>query len=154
MRRLFLATLVCTFLLPASAEAMIQVDRGIAGVRIDNTRAQVRAALGAPDKVTSGTNEFGAFTQYRYAGGVTVSFQGGQRVSSVATTGLGDRTSRGVGVGSKEAAVRSKVAGVTCETIAGSRSCHTGRLEGGQRVTDFLISGGRVKRVTVGIVID
>src|SRR3954447_21764262 len=83
-----------------SAQAMIQVDRGIAGARIGKTRAQVRAALGSPAKVTSGTNAFGKWVNYRYAGGLRVMFQGRTRVTSVSTTGRGDRTARGVGVGS------------------------------------------------------
>jgi hypothetical protein len=133
---------------------MIQVDRGIAGARIGNTRAEVRAALGTPSHVTNGSNDFGAFTQFRYAGGVTVTFQGRRHVTAVSTTGRGDRTARAVGVGSSERAVRRRVAGVTCETIAGSRSCHTGTFDPGKRVTDFIIRHKRVSRVTVGDVID
>ena len=141
-------------LIPASADAMIQVDRGIAGARIGNSRAQVRAALGTPSSVKNGTNDFGPFTEYRYRGGLRVVFQGGTSVTSVVTTGLGDRTSRGVGVGSTERAVRRKVPGVKCETTAGSRSCHTGKLLAGHRVTDFTIRSGHVTRVTVGTVLD
>ncbi len=140
--------------IPASADAIIQIDRGIAGARIGNTRAEVRAALGTPARVRTGTNEFGPFTEYRYRGGIRVLFQGGTSVSSVSTTGLGDRTARGVGVRSTERAVRRKVPGVTCQTTGGFRSCHTGNFLPGKRVTDFAIRKGRVTRVTVGIVID
>src|SRR5215218_2439297 len=94
---------------PASADAMIQVDRGIAGARLGNSRAEVRAALGTPSKVTSGTNDFGPWVNYRYAGGLRVTFQGRTQVTSVSTSGRGDRTSRGVGVGSSEAAVKARV---------------------------------------------
>jgi hypothetical protein len=153
--RTTLAVLAASLLVPASADAMIQVDKGIAGVRINNTKSQVRAALGKPNHVTNGTNEFGAFTEFRYTGGIRVLFQGATRVSSVDTSGLGDRTRRGVGVGSTERAVRRKVPGVTCETIAGFRSCHTGDFMPGQRITDFQLDANkRVKRITVGIVID
>ena len=137
-----------------AAQGMVQVDRGIAGVRIGNTRAAVRAALGAPVSTRSGTTEFGPFLEWRFDGGIRVLFQGGTRVSLVSTTGLGDRTAAGVGVRSTERAVMSKVPGVRCETISGTRSCHTGILTGGGRVTDFLISNGRVTRVTVAVVID
>src|ERR1700750_1721318 len=82
-----------------AALALVQIDRGIAGARISSTRAQVKAALGAPVKQRAGTNDFGSFVQYSYAGGIVVTFQGEERVTSVTTTGLGDRTSNGIGVG-------------------------------------------------------
>jgi hypothetical protein len=136
------------------AHAMIQLDRGIAGARIGNTRAQVKAALGKPVKTRSGSNDFGSFVQYLYSGGITVSFQGEDRVTSIVTTGLGDRTSNGLGVGSKEDDVKLHVPGVKCETIAGSRSCHTGRFAAGRKITDFRIAAGKVTSVFVGQVLD
>jgi hypothetical protein len=33
---------------PGEAAAIIQIDRGIAGVRLNNTKAQVRASAAAP----------------------------------------------------------------------------------------------------------
>jgi hypothetical protein len=154
--RMFLAfgCTVLTFLaVAAPAGAMIQVDRGIAGARIGASRSAVKAALGTPTSTKSGTNDFGPFVRYRFAGGLTVFFQGRSKVTSVDTTGLGDRTAEGVGVGSPEADV-DKLKGVKCETIAGFRSCHTSDFLPGKRVTDFHIVGGKVDRVTVGIVID
>jgi hypothetical protein len=143
------------FVAPASASAVIQLDQGIGGVRLDNTAAQVRTALGKPDQVRRGRNTFGRFTRYSYTPeSITVIFQGGSKVTSVATEGVGDRTTRAVGVGSRERTVDQRVRGVKCETIARIRSCHTGDFRPGRRVTDFLIRRGRVTRVTVGIVID
>ena len=136
------------------ASALIQVDRGIAGARLGSSRAEVRAALGAPRTARSGTNDFGAFSRWTYRGGITVIFQGRAEVSSVSTTGRGDRTARGVGVGSSEQAVRRRVRGIRCETIVASRSCHTGRFTAGEIITDFLIRGGTVRRITVGRVLD
>ena len=140
--------------LPAAAPALVQVDKGIAGARLGSTLAQVHAALGTPARVANGSNDFGRFRQESYGGGIVVFYQGSRTVTSVVTTGLGDRTAKGVGVGSTEAAVRAKVAGVRCETIAGSRSCHTHSFTAGRRVTDFFLRGGKVTRVTVGFVID
>jgi hypothetical protein len=146
-------TAVAALALPASAGAMIQLDRGIAGARLNNTKAQVRAALGKPRKVRHGHNDFGTFTRYVYAGRLTVTFQGDRKVTGVSTRGKGDRTAGGVGVGSRQAAV-DKLPGVKCETIVGSRHCHTGSFTAGERVTDFFIHKGRVTRVVVGFVID
>lgn len=139
---------------PASASALIQIDRGIAGARLNNTKTQVRTALGTPDRIVHGTNDFGAFTQYRYDGGIVVGFQSGDKVTGVSTSGHGDRTTRNVGVGSSEATVVAKVPGIHCETIGSTRECHTNTLTAGQRVTDFLMRNGHVRRVTVAFVVD
>ncbi len=158
MRRILLcscsAAALAALALPAAAPALIQVDRGIAGARLGNTAAQVHAALGRPKRTLHGHNELGAFAEERYAGRIAVTYQGGATVTSVSTRGLGDRTARGVGVRSTERAVRRRVRGVRCETVAGIRSCHTNDFLAGRRVTDFLIRHGRVFRVTVGFVID
>ena len=156
-RRLVTALLVgsaAALIVPASAPAMIQIDRGIAGARLDNTRAEVRAALGAPASIRRGSNFFGPTLRYRYRGGITVFFQGRRRVTAVFTTGRGDRTRRGIGVGSSEQALRNRHPGLRCETIAGTRSCHTNEFTPGSRITDFQIRGGKVRRVTVAFVID
>jgi hypothetical protein len=157
MKRLApLAALVLAMVLLAapSASALIQVDRGIAGARLGNTKAQVRTALGQPRRVVNGNNVFGRFTVFRYAGGIRVTFQSGNRVTAVTTTGLGDRTARGVGVGSTGRAVRRRVPGVICEAVPELRICQTGTGEPGERTTAFFIRNGRVFRVTVGFVID
>jgi hypothetical protein len=150
-----LGCMAATFFAAATpATAMIQVDHGIAGARLGASRTAVRAALGTPDKVFGGRNEFGSYTRYTYAGGLKVFFQGKTAVSSIYTTGLGDRTATGVGVGSTEAEVVAGVKGVKCETIGGSRSCHTGSFKPGKRVTDFVLSGGKVVSVNLGFVLD
>jgi hypothetical protein len=149
-----LAALLVVLAIPVAAQAMVQIDRGIAGARLGNSQAEVRAALGKPTWVIRGTNDFGPFVTFRYRGGLQVNFQGRRKVSSVSTSGRGDRTAAGVGVGSSEASVKAKVKGVRCETVAGSRSCHTHAFTAGQRVTDFLLGGGKVKRITVGRVLD
>jgi hypothetical protein len=153
-RALCILTPLAALAAPAPAAALIQIDRGIAGVRLNNTSAEVKAALGRPDRVAHGRNDFGRFTKYSYTGGIAILFQSSSRVTAVATRGLGDRTSVGVGVRSRERSVAKKVPGVTCETIAEVRSCHTGTFTPGERVTDFLIRKGRVRRVTVGFVFD
>jgi hypothetical protein len=149
-----LAVIAAALIAPTAAPALIQVDRGIAGARLTNSQAEVRAALGKPARVIRGRNIFGPTLTYRYRGGITVFFQGRRNVTAVFTTGRGDRTIRGVGVGSTEQAVRNRVPGVRCDSVAGTRSCHTNEFEPGQRVTDFRIRNGRVDRVSVAFVID
>ena len=139
---------------PASASALIQLDRGIAGARLGNTKQEVRAALGNPARVRNGTNVFGPFTVFRYRGGIRVFFQGRQSVTAVQTTGLGDRTRRGVGVRSTESAVRNRVPGVSCESFGSTRICQRGSGLPGERITAFFLRNGRVTRVVVAFVID
>jgi hypothetical protein len=146
--------LAVILLAPASAGAIIQLDRGIAGARLANTKAEVKTALGQPSRVRNGTNEFGAFTVFHYAGGIRVTFQSGNTVTAVTTKGLGDRTSRGVGVRSTLAAVQQRVPGVNCEEFGNLTICQRGQGLPGQRITAFFVRNGRVTRVTVGFVID
>jgi hypothetical protein len=149
------AVLLCASLLaPASAGAIIQLDRGIAGARLGNTKAQVKKALGQPKRVRNGTNDFGNFTEFLYAGKIRVTFQSGNRVTGVTTKGLGDRTARGVGVRSTLAAVQNRVPGVNCESFGGLTLCQTAEGLPGQRVSVFFVRNGRVTRVTVAFVID
>ena len=137
-----------------SAQALVQIDQGIAGARLENTRDQVRAALGKPIKIKSSKNDFGPFVEYRYSGGIRITFQGRDKVSAVETTGKGDRTTSDIGVGSSEADVVAKIKGVKCEGVGSTRSCHTGNFVAGQKLTDFRIVNGNVASVTVGIVVD
>jgi hypothetical protein len=134
---------------------MIQFDQGIAGARIGSSQAQVKAALGEPALEKTGSNDFGPFRQFYYEGGVRVMFQGDDDVTSVFTLGRGDRTSKGIGIGNTEKALRQKHPSLRCETFPGNyRSCHTGGFTAGERVTDFEIKKGKITRVFVGIVID
>jgi hypothetical protein len=149
------AVLVAGYMLaPSTAGAVIQLDRGIAGARLGNTKAEVKTALGQPNRVRNGNNEFGPFTVFVYRGGIRVTFQSGNTVTAATTVGLGDRTSRGVGVRSTRAAVEKRVPGVTCERFGQTTICTRGELLPGERVNSFFIRNGRVFRVTVGFVID
>ena len=147
------ACIFVVFAVAAVASAAIVPQRGIAGVRLEMTKAQVRAVLGAPRRAVHGSNEFGSFTVYRYRG-LRITFQGNRRVTDVFTTRPGERTARGVGVGSTEAQVRARVAGVRCRTESGFRHCFVGRFLPGRRVTDFRIKHGHVTSVDVGFVVD
>jgi hypothetical protein len=156
VKRIVLAVAALAVLaVPAPAAAMIQFDQGIAGARIGNSQAQVKAALGAPALEKTGSNDFGQFRQFYYEGGLRVFFQGDDDVTGVQMLGRSDRTSKGIGVGNTEKALKQKHPSLKCETFPGNyRSCHTGDYSAGQRVTDFEIKKGKITRVFVGIVID
>lgn len=154
MRYVMAVTVIAALALPAQAGAMIQIDQGIAGARIGSSQAQVQAALGTPDLVKTGTNEFGGWRQYYYEGGLRVFFQGDDDVTSVTTFGRGDRTTKGIGVGNTEKALKQKHPGLKCQTFDGIRSCMTGEGNPGDRITDFFLKKGKIYRIVVGIVID
>ena len=153
MRALAAVIAVSALLVAASAGATIVPQKGIAGVRLGMSQAKVRSVLGKPASTKHGTNDFGAYTTFRYRG-LTFTFQGNLALTSMSTTRRSEKTATGVGVGSTEAQVRAGVKGVTCKTEFGSRHCYLGAFLIGRRVTDFFIKHGRVTRVNVGRVLD
>jgi hypothetical protein len=137
------------------ASALIRPQKGMAGVRLDMTQAQMRKVLGDPSSVKQGFNDFGGYTQFLYPHSITVTFQGNQHITGISTKSRSERTARDVGVGSTENDVVSKVTHARCDTIAGVRTCHVGSFKPGSRVTVFLMSRrGHVSTVTVGFVVD
>jgi hypothetical protein len=137
----------------APANAAIVVQHGIAGLKLQMTKAQVWAKLGSPAKVRTGKNEFGKYTEFVYPS-VTVLFQSGSRATAFRTYSRAERTARGVGVGSSEAQVKAKVAGVKCRTEFGRRHCYVGKYLPGRVITDFQLRKGRVTWIVVGFVVD
>ena len=140
--------------LAAPAGATIVLQRGMAGVRLGMTKAQVRAAAGTPLGVVHGTNDFGAYTQFRYPHRVVVTFQGNANVTAVETTGTFERTPSGLGVGSTKAQVRARLRGERCESFPGGSLCSLGRRNPGDRGTVFFFRNGHAIRVLVAFVID
>jgi hypothetical protein len=138
-----------------TASAAIVPQQSIAGIELDMTRPEVRAAKGDPRRVEHGTNDFGPYTIFRY-GRLWVVFQGNDGATAVSTRRPGQRTAEGIGVGSSEAELRAAHT-VRCRTEAGEfRHCWSGRFRPGRRVTDYWIgmTSGLVTRVTVAYVID
>jgi hypothetical protein len=154
MQRHVLALIaVCLIATPGSAGAVIMPNRGIAGVTLEMSRAQVERVLGPPLRVEKRMNDFGPFVNYRYRG-LQVGFQGEKRVSGISTTRTGERTRGGIGVGSTEAALVKRIPAVRCETFGDFRTCTLGKANVGERITDFFITKGKVSRVVVAFVID
>jgi hypothetical protein len=135
---------------------LIRMGRGMAGISLADTQAEVKAVLGQPAKTKTGSNVFGTYTELRYKGKLRVTFQGNEDVSAISTAGEGQRTKQGIHVGSSENRLRQKVRGLACETVGGRRSCTRGKLLPGRRVTVFFIKAStrRITRITVAFVID
>ena len=154
MRYPMAALIAAMLLVPAQAGAYVHLDQGIAGARLGNSQAEVRAALGEPRLVKTGSNDFGPFSVFYYEGGLRVTFQGNEQVTSVLTTGKGDRTTKGIGVGNTEKALRQKHPSLVCEGSGSFRFCRTQSLEAGERVTVFRMKSGKINQITVAFVLD
>jgi hypothetical protein len=153
-RTFVVAAVLALALTASSARAVIVVQRSIGGVKLQMTKAQVRAKLGRPMRVHVGSNEFGTFTEKVYKR-VTVTFQSGDRVTNVRTTSPLEQTAGGVGVGSTKSQVKAGVHNVTCKNESGFKHCFVGAFLPGRTVTDFrLRNNGRVSSVSIGFVID
>lgn len=139
-----------------AASALIVPQRSIAGIALNMTRAEVRAAKGDPVSVEHGTNDFGAYTVFRY-GRLRVTFQGNAGATAVVTTRRGQFTGKGIHVGSTETELAAAYPHLHCRTETSDfRHCWTGHFAAGNRVTDYRIgiSTHLVTRITVAFVID
>jgi hypothetical protein len=136
-------------LLPATAGATIYPQKSIARVKLGMTKSQVRAKLGHP----VGVRRKHSYITFSYSR-LSVTFRTGSGVVSVQTTRPRERTSSGVGVGSKERQVRREVEGISCALYGSRRRCRVGSGEPGSRATDFLLRGGRVHRILLAWLAD
>lgn len=153
MKKALATTALIALVLPAAAGAQIVPQRGIAGVSLDMTEAQVFNTLGKPDRVSHPTSPiFGKYTTWFYgATSIDMFRTQDKKVFNMSTTSRSQKTSTGVGVGSTSAAVKKGVRRTHCDI----QHCYVGRFEGGEKVTDFALSKqGRVTRVTIGYVLD
>lgn len=140
MRRSSAAALAALVLaLAGSAGATIKPGRGMSGITLGMTPAQVQAKLGRP--VGKGAGRW-------YYARVWVGFRA-RRVSEVTTTRGTERLANGLGVDSTEPQLRRAYPQIRCAAAAPFRRCRLGTGAPGSRVTDFLLGRGRVLQVTV-----
>jgi hypothetical protein len=142
----------------ATANGSLVPQGSIRGVKVGMTLSQVRERLGSPGSDRATRHPILGLTRTLGYGRLTVTFDGRAStspVTAVMTESSSDRTAAGLGVGSTERQLRSGLKGLKCEKSLGYRTCTLGVLRPGRLVTDFsLTSSGRVKRVTLGRVID
>jgi hypothetical protein len=138
-----------SLLFTAVARAEIVPQKSIAGVSLGMSQKHVRDVLSKPVSVKRSTNEFGAYKEFHYRR-LVVTFQGLSSVTNIASTRKSEKLASGIGIGSTKAAVKRKVAGVSCSTLL----CHVGKYRPGKRVTTFRLKNHRVVEIDVGFVID
>ncbi|HEY6760019.1 MAG TPA: hypothetical protein VI318_11025 [Baekduia sp.] len=131
---------------------MIVPQTQIAGVHLLMSAAGVERALGRPRSFVSIRDPHqGTVRRMDYgATKVYLSATADGTVYKVTTTDARQRTATGVRVGSSRTAVLRGVRDVTCTPSA----CAVGRDVAGQRVTRFTLSAGRVRRISLGFVIE
>jgi hypothetical protein len=142
MRRLA-AVAAAAVLLTAAADASATIvpQKGMSGVALGMTKAQVRARLGGP--VGTGPGRW-------YYARVWVGFRGG-RVTEITTTRSTERTRGGLGVDSSESSLRASYPGLSCTSAPPFRRCRLGSGAPHTRVTDFMLGHGRVLQISVAL---
>ena len=165
MRRLIAVpalSLTAALALAAPADAVIELDRGMAGIALGMPRTEVEQKLGPPTTRTTVEDGNGGVDHVDYykASKVQVLYDAdpGQELAvRRLTTRRGiERTPERAGVGTPERVLRRRVRGLRCSTIfGGQRLCATrGKSLGeiGIDQTQFFVSGRtrRVSRVIVG----
>jgi hypothetical protein len=136
----------------ASAEGAIRLHSGIGRVSLGMSEAQVRAVLGRPDSVRrarAGATRI-LVLDYTMTGAFRVTLRGplgALRATTVVTRSRRERTPAGVGVGSRERALRAAYPSIRCRDVRprGSRvpirrDCLLGSLD--RRHTLFTIGRG------------
>jgi hypothetical protein len=147
------ALVLAVLVLSASGPAAIVPQRSIAGVKLGMSEAKVKARLGPPLHVHSGSNLFGHWRQLVYSR-VTVSFQSGDKATSLSTRSALEKTVSGVRVGSTLAQVRAGLQGEKCKKEFGIHHCWIGRWEPGRMITDFRLKNSRVTQIALAYVLD
>ena len=138
MRCLAAAALVA-LVVAATASATIKPGRGMSGLTLGMTPAQVQAKLGRP--IGKGAGRW-------YYARVWVGFRS-RRVVELSTTRSTERLANGVGVDSSETQLKAAFPRVKCAAASPFRRCRLGSGAPGTRVTDFMIGRGRVLQVSV-----
>jgi hypothetical protein len=123
------------------ATATIVPQKGMSGVALGMSKAQVRARLGGPIGTGGG--------RWYYAR-VWVGFRSG-RATEITTTRSTERTNGGLGVDSTESSLRASYPGLTCAAATPFRRCRLGGGAPGTRVTDFMLGHGRVLQITIAL---
>ncbi len=142
---------------PARVQSLVP-QKSLRGLKIGMVASQVRAVAGTPTSNKIVSHPLLGKTRRMRFGKVEATFRGtsgGAPVVNLSTTSRNERTSGGIGVGSSEKQLAARLVGERCITELGYRHCYLGKWTPGFVVTDFSVSkGGRVTRITLGLVID
>lgn len=139
--------------IPVQAGASVDPQRSIAGVRLGMQAQELREVLGDP-AATKPSPLHGGWTQWVYPGRrLRINLTERGDVWDVSTTSRRERTSAGVGVGSRERTLRRRHR-VRCRKYGGRSPLRNDlvcvdRLRHDGPFTTYRLRDGRVIRVTV-----
>lgn len=133
---------------------LIAPGAGMVGIRLGDAPARVRAAVGKPYDITAGTNVFGPFSMWHFAGRLHVDVNGG-RVVGLTLGSRGARTSDGIGIGSALSRLTSTY-DVQCATNRGAvwTDCTLGDALLGAVVTTFRARKGEIREISIVRIVD
>jgi hypothetical protein len=149
MKRVVVIATLLVFVCPAIAQGMIVVNRSMYGLNLGSTMNAARHRFGRPPVVRRGATR----TVWSYPTRRIVLQFHDNRLITLATTGSGQRTSRGVGVGSKQQDVIATVPHVSCVKDGSGAFCRvSARRQGRTYFTAFdIAANGLVDSVAVGV---
>jgi hypothetical protein len=149
------AAMVVGLMIAGSAGAKIVVNRSVHGVALGATQAQVRARLGRPDS-SRGDGQGGVNWSYKKLKlvidleDVSLSGAGPRRVVALTTRSTKERLANGLGIGSTERALKSRIKGLMCDDSSGFCDVKITNTFHGVYETDFdLGRNGRVNEVAL-----
>ena len=152
-----LGALAATALLPSTAGARVIEDttivlgRSIGKATLLTSKTKLDGRLGPGRVIKRTTNDLGTFTTVRYAGHhVDVMYRGSQSVFAK-TTSPHYGTTKGIYVTASKADLKRTYPAAKCPTAT---LCTLGRLNPGNRVTEFRLKRGKITSIGVGIVLD
>ena len=130
----------------APADAGFRINRGMEGVRIGMSQADVRARLGRPARRERGPD----FVNWRYRRpALEATFK--PRVITLFTRSPFIRGRSDIGVGTHERRLRRVVSRVRCESAEGRRLCIVGGFDTGERSTVFVMRRRQVSSITISL---
>ena len=136
-------------LLVAASPAVAKVTfSGIGEIRLNMPESAVTDRLGQPSSTEPYRTPQAVRLTYRRQKLTVIVDRNENRVVSITSTARGERTSSGLGVGSREKVVRAKLRGEKCSTALGTLVCS---VERAGRHMDFELRRGKVFRVGVGV---
>lgn len=137
--RCLAAAALAGLILATAAQATIKPARGMSGIALGMTAAEVQSKLGRPIGRAGG--------RWYYAR-VWIGFRN-RRVVELTTTRSTEKLANGLGVDSTERQIRRAFPKAKCSAAGAFRLCRLGTGAPGSRVTDFTIGRGRVLQISV-----